>query len=69
LQLLPLPEDEAAAKGSSLGTVEEIQRESQNVLGRLREQDFQHAFQQWQRRWDRCVAAQGDYFEGDAAQT
>jgi hypothetical protein len=25
--------------------------------------------QQWQRRWDRCVTAQGDYFEGDAAQT
>ena len=48
---------------------QEIQRESQNVLGTLREQDFQHAFQQWQRRWDRCVAAQGDYFEGDAAQT
>jgi hypothetical protein len=46
-----------------------IQRESQNVLGRLREQDFQHAFQLWQRRWDRCVTAQGDYFEGDAAQT
>ena len=47
----------------------EIQRESQNVLGTLREQDFRHAFQQWQRRWDRCVAAQGDYFEGDIAQT
>jgi len=40
-----------------------------DVLGTLREQDFQHAFQQWQQRWDRCVAAQGDYFEGDAAQT
>jgi hypothetical protein len=39
------------------------------VLGKLREQDFQHAFQQWQRHWDRCVAAQGDYFEGDATQT
>jgi len=49
--------------------VEEIQRESQNALGTLRVQDFQHAFQQWQRRWDRCVAAQRDYFEGDAAQT
>jgi ATP-dependent helicase/DNAse subunit B len=48
---------------------EHIQRESKNVLGKLREQDFQHAFQQWQRRWDRCVAAQGDYFEGNAAQT
>jgi hypothetical protein len=49
--------------------VKEIQRESQNVLGMLREQDFQHAFQQWQQRWNRRVNAQGDYFEGDAAQT
>jgi len=44
-------------KGHRFDRVEEIQRESQNVLGMLREQDFQHAFQQ------------GDYFEGDAAQT
>ena len=56
-------------KGCRFDRVEEIKRESQNVLGTLREQDFQHAFQQWQQRWDRCVAAQGDYFEGDAAQT
>ena len=63
------PKMKLQLKGRRFDTVEEIQRESQNVLGRLREQDFQHAFQQWQRRWDRCVAAQGDYFEGDAAQT
>jgi len=56
-------------KGRRFDTAEKIQRESQNVLGRLREQDFKHTFQQWQQRWDRCVAAQGDYFEGDAAQT
>jgi hypothetical protein len=49
--------------------LEEIQRESQNVHGTLREQDFQHVFQEWQRRWDRCVTAKGDYFEADAAQT
>jgi hypothetical protein len=49
--------------------VEEIQRESQNVLGTLQEQDFQNAFQQWQQTWDRCVTAQGEYFEGGAAQT
>jgi hypothetical protein len=55
-------------KGRRFDKVEEIQLESQNVLGTLREQDFQHAFQQWQRRWDRCVAAQGDCFEEDAAQ-
>jgi len=56
-------------KGHRFDTVEEIQRELQNVLGRLREQDFQHVFQQWQQCWDRCVATQGDYFEGNAAQT
>jgi hypothetical protein len=56
-------------KGRRFDKVEEIQRESQNVLGTLQEQDFQHAFQQRDRRWDRCSAAQWDYFEGDAAQT
>jgi hypothetical protein len=56
-------------KGRRFDRVDEIQRELQNVLGTLRDQDFQHMFQQRQRRWDRCVAAQGDYFKGDAAQT
>jgi len=56
-------------KGRRFDRVEEIQRESQNVRGMLQEQDFQHAFQQWQQRWDRCVAAKGDYFERGAAQT
>jgi hypothetical protein len=55
--------------GCRFDTLEEIQWELQNVLGTLRDQDFQHAFQQWQRHWNRCVDAQGDYFEGDAAQT
>jgi len=56
-------------KGRQFDRVKEIQWELQNVLGTLRKQDFQHTFQQRQRRWNRCIAAQGDYFEGDAAQT
>jgi len=56
-------------KGRRFDRVEEIQQESQNVLSTLRDQDFQHAFQQWQRRWDQCVAAHRDYFQGDTAQT
>jgi len=63
------PKMKLQLKGRRFDRVEEIQRESKNVLGTLREQDFQHAFQQWQRCWDRCVVSQGDYFEGDAAQT
>jgi len=59
------PKMKLLLKGHRFDGLEDIQRESQNVLGKHREQEFQ----QWQRRWDRCVAAQGDYFEGDAAQT
>jgi len=54
------PKMKLQLKGRRFDRVEEFRWETQNVLGALREQDFQHAFQQWQRRWDRCVAAQGD---------
>jgi hypothetical protein len=56
-------------QGHCFDRVEEIQQESHNVLGTLQEQEFQHVFQQWQQHWDQCVAAQGEYFEGDVAQT
>ena len=26
---------------------------------------FQHAFADWQKRWDKCIASNGDYFEKD----
>jgi hypothetical protein len=29
---------------------------------------FQDAFENWQKRWDRCVRSQGDYFEGDGVE-
>ena len=40
------PKMKLQLKGRRVDNVEEIQWESQNVLGRLREQDFKHAFQQ-----------------------
>ena len=46
---------------------EEIQAELQAVLNTLRENDFQECFKNWQRRWDRCQASEGDYFEGDTS--
>jgi hypothetical protein len=47
-------------------TTEEIQAESQRVLDTLKENDLQDAFQKWRRRWDRCLHAGVNYFEGDA---
>ena len=52
-------------KGRRFQTVEEIQAESQAVLNAPGENDFQECFKNWQRRWDRCQASEGDYFEGD----
>ena len=53
-------------KGRRFQTMEEIQAQSQAVLNTLRENDFQECFKNWQRRWDRCQASEGGYFEGDA---
>jgi hypothetical protein len=36
-------------------------------LRAITESAFQEAFQQWKRRWERCIASTGDYFEGDSA--
>jgi hypothetical protein len=46
-------------------TIEEIQKESQRVLGTIPKGDFQGCFQAWQNRWDRCIRAKADYFEDD----
>jgi hypothetical protein len=52
-------------KGRRFDTTEEIQAESQRVLGTVTVKDFQKGFQIWRRRWDRCLHAGGNYFEGD----
>ncbi|KDR07625.1 Histone-lysine N-methyltransferase SETMAR, partial [Zootermopsis nevadensis] len=59
------PKMKIQLKGWRFETIEEIQAESQMVLDRLTKKDFQGCFQAWQRRWDRCVHSQGNYFEGD----
>jgi hypothetical protein len=53
-------------KGRGFQTVEEIQAESQAALNMLGENDFQECLKNWQSRWDRCQASEGNYFEGDA---
>jgi hypothetical protein len=32
------------------------------------QQEFQKRFQQWQHHWTKCIAAQGDCFEGDLSE-
>jgi transposase len=59
------PKMKIKLKGQRFDTIEEIQAKSQKVLKTLTPKDFQDSFRSWQKRWDRCVRSQGDYFEGD----
>jgi hypothetical protein len=52
-------------KGRRFDTTEGIQADSQRVLDTLTEKDLQEGFQKWWRRWDGCIHAGENYFEGD----
>jgi hypothetical protein len=45
-----------------------MEAESQMVLNTFTEHDFQDAFKKWQKHWEWCIHAYGDYFEGDGGQ-
>ena len=35
------------------------------ALKAIPQNHFQNCFEGWPRRWHRCIASQGEYFEGD----
>jgi transposase len=54
-------------KGRCFQTKEEIKENAIRELYAIIESAFQEAFQQWKKRWERCIASRWDYFEGDSA--
>jgi len=52
-------------KGRRFASIEEAPAELQQILKALMPADFNECFQKRQNLWDRCIQAQGDYFEGD----
>jgi hypothetical protein len=52
-------------KSHRFDTIEEIQAESHEVLKTLTLEYFLGCMESWKKLWDRCIHAQGDYFEGD----
>jgi hypothetical protein len=51
-------------KGHHFDTVEMIEAESQAMLYTFTEHDFRDAFKKCKKRWERCIDAEGNYFEG-----
>jgi hypothetical protein len=55
-------------KGRRFDTIDVIEAESQAVLNTLTEHNFQDVLKKWQKRWEWCIRAEGDFFEGDGGQ-
>jgi hypothetical protein len=52
-------------KGHRFDFVEHIQANATRQLRAITKSDYQSCFRQWQERWNKCIQAQGHYFEGD----
>ena len=52
-------------RGCLYETVEEIKDAVTKVIDTLTQEDFDWVFQKLLERYNKCIAAGGDYFEGD----
>ena len=63
--LFLFPKLKSSLKGHRFQTVEEIEENSIRDLRAIPPNTFQDAFQNWKRRWERCIKSGGGYFERD----
>jgi len=59
------PRLKSALKGQRLCDTTDIIKNATEELKRLSQNNFQEYFQHRYSRWQKCVVAQGDYFEGN----
>ena len=54
-------------KGKRFGTVEEVKKKKKSLEGlkSINVSEFKNCFEQWQKRLDKCIQSNGEYFEGD----
>ena len=52
-------------RGCRYETIEEMKETVMKVIDTLTKVDFDGAFQKLLERYDKCIAARGDYFEGN----
>jgi hypothetical protein len=57
------PKLKKVLKGKGFEATEDIKRNSTKKLLDIPKEEFAKYFQQWQKRWAKCVAAEGNYVE------
>jgi hypothetical protein len=60
------PKMKLRLKGRRFDMTEEIHAKMQEVFDALTFENFHGSMKSWETCWDRCIHAQGDYFEGDS---
>jgi hypothetical protein len=56
-----------ALKGQIFAGIPDMQCNMTTLLRNIQEEDFQDCFRQWHHRLRKCIASQGEYFEGDSS--
>lgn len=59
------PKLKTPMKGKRFATIEEIKEKSKQELLAIPKSAFQKCFEDWKKRWHKCIISEGDYFEGD----
>ena len=52
-------------RGNRFESIEDIKRESKRALMAIPESGYLACFEDWKKRWHKCIISGGDYFEGD----
>ena len=60
-----LPKIKEIMKGRRFDNIDDIRSNSTAAPKAIPQKQFQNYFEWWNRRWHRCIASQGEYFEGD----
>ena len=52
-------------KGKCFADVEEVKEKMAEALEGIKINEFKNSFEQWKKSLGRCIASNGEYFEGD----
>jgi len=59
------PKIKEILKGRHFDDADDIRSNTTAALKAIPQNQFQNCFEGWTRHWHRCIASQGEYFEGD----
>ena len=65
LRFFPVSKMKRDLKGKRFQNVEKVREKKTEALKAITLQEFHNCFEQWKKRWDKCIDSQGEYFEGD----